>query len=499
MNGVAPILELSGISKSFGGVAALKDVDFALRSHEIHGLVGQNGAGKSTLMKIIAGVHASYEGTTRLDGAVTRFASARDARAAGVGMVYQELSIVPDLTVAENVLLGQQPTGRLGAVDWRRMFREADEHLRGLGIHINPRARMGSLPIGLQQLVEISRILFSGARIIILDEPTSALSPPEVEHLFEVLRRLRDSGRSIVFISHFIDDVLKVSDVVTVFRNGRNVFSQATAGLDKQKVIEQMIGTGHGELAESYTGDIELKHRPNLPVVLETERLSLGRAYRDISLTARAGEVLGLYGFMGCGQIELVRTLFGKLRPESGVVRLEGRPVTLRSTSMAGRAGVAFVSESRRSMLFYHEPVFKNVTISALERISRFLLKPTKERAIADNLVRRLHVEPPSVDRLLSTLSGGNQQKVALAKWLTYQPKLLVLSEPTRGMDVAAKSDVVKIVRALRDQGMAIIVASTEPETILALADRILVIKKGEISREFAAETVSKERLLGAA
>ena len=202
---------------------------------------------------------------------------------------------------------------------------------------------------------------------------------------------------------------------------------------------------------------------------------------------------------MGCGQIELVRTLFGKLRPESGVVRLEGRPVTLRNTSIAARAGIAFLCESRRSMLFYLEPVFKNITITMLQRVSRYLLKPAKERAIADDLVRRLRVNPPSVERLVSTLSGGNQQKVALAKWLTYEPKLLILSEPTRGMDVGAKSDVVKIVRALRDQGMAIIVASTEPETILALADRILVIKKGEISREFVSGTVSKERLLAAA
>jgi ribose transport system ATP-binding protein len=499
MNASAPILELTRISKSFGGVAALSEVDFALRPYEIHGLVGQNGAGKSTLMKIIAGVHTAYEGVARVDGAATRFASTRDARVAGVGMVYQELSIVPDLTVAENVLLGQQPVGRFGVVDWRRMFREAEDHLSGLGLEINPRARAGSLAIGMQQLVEISRVLFSGARIIILDEPTSALSPPEAERLFEVLRRLRDSGRSIVFISHFIDEILKISDVVTVFRNGRKIFSQPAAGLEKQAVIEQMIGAGQGELAESYTEGRELKERPGLPVVLETERLSLGRAYRDISLKARAGEVLGLYGFMGCGQIELVRTLFGKLRPESGVVRLEGRPVMLRNTSTAARDGVAYLCESRRSMLFYHEPVFKNVTISALKRVSRFLLKPSKERVIAGEMVKRLSVKPASVERLVSTLSGGNQQKVALAKWLTYNPKLLILSEPTRGMDVGAKSDVVKIVRALRDQGMAIIVASTEPETILALADRILVIKKGEISREFISETVSKERLLAAA
>ena len=495
----APLLALTEISKSFGGIDALKGVNFDLRGGEIHGLVGQNGAGKSTLMKIIAGVYLDYQGTMRLDGAVTRFRSVHDAQAAGIGMVYQELSPIPDLTVAENVLLGRQPTGRFGVVNWRRMFREADDHLGGLGIEINARARMGSLPIGLQQLVEISRVLFSGARIIILDEPTSALSPPEVERLFEILRRLRDSGRSIVFISHFLDDVLKISDVITIFRNGRKVFTQVASGINKHNVIELMIGAGHGELEESYTGDIELKGKSGSRVVLETEHLTLGRAYRDISLTVRAGEVLGIYGFMGCGQIELVRTLFGRLHPEHGTLRLDSHPVTLRDTSMARREGAAFVSESRRSMLFYHEPVFKNITISVLRRISRYLLKPATERSIAAGLALRLHIEPPSVDRLLSTLSGGNQQKVALSKWLTYTPKILILSEPTRGMDVAAKSEVVKIIRELRDQGMGIIVSSTEPETVLALADRIIVMRKGQVTYEFGEETVSKERLLAEA
>jgi ribose transport system ATP-binding protein len=499
VNGQSALLELVGISKSFGGVEALRDVDFSLKAGEIHGLVGENGAGKSTLMKIIAGVHAEYGGTMRLDGRDVRFHSARDALAAGVGMVHQELSVIPDLTVAENVFLGTQPTGRLGLVDWRGMARAATDHLKSLGIDVDPRLRIGTLPIGLQQLIELSRVLFSGARIIILDEPTSALSPPEIERLFQVLRQLRASGRSIVFISHFLDDILGIADTVTIFRNGRKIVTAEAAGINKGWVIERMIGTGHEELEESYTKEIQLDSKPDAPVVLEAERLSLGRAYRDVSLQVRAGEVLGIYGFMGCGQLELARTLFGRLRADQGVLRIEGKRVRLRSTATARRAGIGFVPESRRSMLFAHEQVYKNISISILERLSRLWLRPGAERRIAQTLVESLHIRPPSVERLLGTLSGGNQQKVALAKWLSYHPKVLVLSEPTRGMDVGAKDDVVKIVRGLRDQGIGIVVVSTEPETVLALADRVLVMKKGAITREFAGEAVSKDRLLAAA
>ncbi|WP_428533793.1 sugar ABC transporter ATP-binding protein [Rhodopila sp.] len=492
-------LELTGISKSFGGVEALRDVDFLLRSGEIHGLVGENGAGKSTLMKIIAGVHDDYGGEFRLDGRPVRFRSTRDALAGGIGMVHQELSIAPDLSVAENVFLGAQPVNGAGLVQWGRMAREARRQLAGLGIDIDPSARIGDLPIGLQQMVELARVLFSGARIIILDEPTSALSPPEVERLFAVLRRLRDDGRSIVFISHFLDDILRVSDTITVFRNGRRIATTSTGETDKTALIERMIGAGHQELGDSYRNDIRLDSRPDAPIVLETAALSLDPFYRDVSLTARAGEVLGIYGFMGCGQVELVRTLFGKLRPDRGVLRLAGREVRFASTAAACRAGIAFVPESRRSMLFLEEPIYKNVSVSLLGRISRVLLKPAREQDIARTQVKALQIRPPDVGTRLGSLSGGNQQKVGLAKWLTFPPRLLILSEPTRGMDVGAKEDVVKIVRGLRDQGLAVVVASTEPETVLSLADRVIVMKKGAIVREFADEMISKDRLLQAA
>jgi ribose transport system ATP-binding protein len=497
--GHPPILELHGITKAFGGVEALRGVDFALSAGEIHGLVGENGAGKSTLMKIIAGVHPEFSGRFLLDGRETRFRSARDARAAGIAMVHQELSVAPDLTVAENVFLGNQPTNRFGLVQWRRMAREAGEQLARFGIDVDPLARLGDLPIGLQQLIEIARVLFSGARIIILDEPTSALSPPEVERLFATLRRLRDEGTAIVFISHFIEDILRVSDTVTVFRNGRKVAETQAADTDKAALIEAMIGTGREALEETYTHDMALPPPSHQPVVLAANQLSLARSLRDVSFEVRAGEVLGIYGFMGCGQLELARILFGKLRPDRGALAVAGDPKSFRSTANARQAGIAFVPESRRSMLFHQEPVYKNISISILGRISSLLLKPSQERVLAKRQVEQLQIRPAAVELELGMLSGGNQQKVALAKWLSFPPRVLVLCEPTRGMDVGAKNDVIHIIRDLRANGLAVIVLSTEPETVLSLADRIIVLKRGAVVREFAGETISKDRLLEAA
>lgn len=494
----ATLLELKGIGKSFGGVAALQDVDFTLEPGEIHGLAGENGAGKSTLMKIIAGVHTEYDGTMYLAGKPVRHHSARSARAAGIGMVHQELTLVPELSVAENVMLGAPPLTRLGLIDWPAMTRTAAGHLKTLGIDVDPRLLIGGLPLGLQQLVELARVLSSGARIIILDEPTSALSPPEVEVLFGLLRRVRQDGRSIVFISHFLDDILRVSDRITIFRNGRRIETAKTGAVGKAWIIDRMIGTGHEALGESYLGEITLNSPPAAPVVLETRGIT-GPGFHDISLQARAGEVLGIYGFMGSGQLELARALFGRTALSAGTLLLQGQPLHLRNTAQARRAGIAFVPESRRSMLFAQEPLYKNMSISILDRIAKLWLHPAQERMIAQHQVKQLQIRPALVERLLGTLSGGNQQKVALAKWLTHLPRLLILSEPTRGMDVGAKDDVLTIVKGLRAKGIAVIVVSTEPETILSLADRILVMKRGTVVHEFAAEIISKDRLLAVA
>jgi ribose transport system ATP-binding protein len=492
-----PLLELIGVSKSFGGVLALREVDFALLPGEIHGLVGENGAGKSTMMKIIAGVHTDFEGVMKVAGKPVHFRSAADALAAGIGMVHQELSIVPDLTVAENVFLGKQPVTAAGTIDWARMNREAARLIASLGLELDPQLPINRLPVGIQQLVELSRVLFSGARAIILDEPTSALSPPEIDRLFAVLRRLRSEGHSIVFISHFLDDVLAVSDRVTIFRNGRRVATEPTASLTKDAVIAHMIGRGSAEMHMGETA--ELASDDGKPVVMAAEAVGDGRLLQDVSLSLRRGEITGVYGFMGCGQIELARALFGKLPLRHGRLMLDGAPVTFRSTAAARRAGVAFVPENRRMMLFRAEPVYKNISIAVLERIHRLLLKPKEERRIADTHVADLQIRPPRSDIALGSLSGGNQQKVALAKWLTHLPKVLILSEPTRGMDVGAKEDVIRIVKGLRDRGVAVLVLSSEPETILTLADRIAVMKKGVVVKEFASGHVRKADLLAAA
>ena len=494
---VVPLIELKGVSKTFGGVTALQGVDFSVFPGEIHGLVGENGAGKSTLMKIIAGLHTGYEGEMRVEGRVVQFRSARDAIAAGIGMVHQELSVVPDLSVAENVFLGVQPVKAGGIIDWSGMKQQARALIGSLGVDIDPSTRVGTLPVGVQQLIELSRVLFSGARTIILDEPTSALSPPEVARLFAALRKLRAEGRGLVFISHFLDDVLDISDRITVFRNSRRVATEPRANLDKDKIIGHMIGRGSADMHMGETA--VLRGAPDAQPVLVARDVGDGRSLNGVSIELRPGEITGMYGFMGSGLIEFARALFGRHAFTRGNITLEGKPAHFRSTAAARRAGLAFVPENRGMMLFRNEPVFKNVSISMLGRIHRILLKPQQERVVAQHQIKDLQIRPPLTDIDLGSLSGGNQQKVALAKWLTSLPKILILSEPTRGMDVGAKEDVIRIIKALRDKGVSILVLSTEPETILTLADKIYVVKRGTVVSEMTSGTVTKSDLLTAA
>lgn len=493
----APLIELRNVSKSFGGVRALQGVDFALHPGEIHGLVGENGAGKSTLMKIIAGVHTDYEGEMFVEGRPVRFHSARDALAAGIGMVHQELSVVPDLSVSENVFLGVQPVKAGGIIDWSGMNAQARKLIGSLGLDLDPTVRVGSLPVGVQQLIELSRVLFSGARTIILDEPTSALSPPEVARLFAALRKLRAEGKGLIFISHFLDDVLEISDRITVFRNSRRVATQARSELDKDKIIGHMIGRGSADLHMGETA--VLNARSSEPPLLEARDVADGRSLNGISVELKRGEITGMYGFMGSGLIEFARALFGRHGFNKGSISLEGRSAHFRSTAAARRAGIAFVPENRRMMLFRTEPVYKNVSIALLHNIHRLLLKPAREREVARHHIKDLQIRPPLTDIHVGSLSGGNQQKVALAKWLTNLPKILILSEPTRGMDVGAKEDVIRIIKTLRDKGVSILVLSTEPETILTLADKIYVVKRGAVVSEMNSGTVSKSDLLAAA
>jgi ribose transport system ATP-binding protein len=318
-----------------------------------------------------------------------------------------------------------------------------------------------------------------------------------VKRLFDVLRKIKADGRGIIFISHFLDDVLEISDTVTVFRNGKKVVTESAATLTKDAVISHMIGRGSIDMHMGESAD--LTGDDSKPIVLAAEAIGDGRQLRDVSLKLRAGEITGVYGFMGCGQIELARALFGKIPIKQGRFLLNGSQKSFHSTAAARGEGIAFVSESRRMMLFRTEPVYKNISIAILDRIHQWLLKPKAERAIAGTRAKDLQIRPPNPNMMLGSLSGGNQQKVALAKWLTHLPKVLILSEPTRGMDVGAKEDVIRIVKDLRDRGVAILVLSTEPETILTLADRVSVLRKGRVAKEFNTGTIRKADLLAAA
>ncbi len=492
----APLLELRGLTKRFGGATALSGVDFALMPGEIHGLVGENGAGKSTLMKILSGVHSPDEGDILLRGLPVRFSSPADAKAQGIGMIYQELTVMPALSIAENVFLGRQPVRKNRTVKWREMNLRAEEQLRRLGVSLDVTAPMRSLSLGAQQMVEIARVVYSGADVIVLDEPTSALSGPEADRLFSLMRELKAQGRSLIFISHFLEDVLAVADRVTVLKNSERVATLPAAGLTKTRLIELMIGKDATSLAEGYEHGRRLPDLPETRPVLEVEGLSAIPAFQDITLTIHAGEIVGIFGYLGAGMTEVARTLFGQSRARSGSIRINGRAVRPRTPLAAKRLGIAYLTENRRATIFPRQEIYKNITLAHLGSLVRPVFRHPSELVLASQLVTRTGVRPANPRLRAGLLSGGNQQKVVLAKWLTRRPEVLILNEPTRGMDVGAKREVLDLLQGLKAEGVAILLLSTEPETVIAESDRILVMSKGRITKEFAAEMVSKDVLM---
>jgi len=490
------ILELIGIHKRFGGVVALNGVDFDLQRGEVHGLVGENGAGKSTLVKIIAGVHSDYEGEMRFNGKPVRFRSPAEARDGGIGMVHQELSIVRSLSVAENVFLGTRLMTRYGVVRWRSMYEQAAVQLAELGIHVDVKQPAGLLNVGVQQLIEIARTIFSGAEIIILDEPTSALSAPEAERLFDFIAMLKNQGKTIVFISHFLEDVLRVSDRVTVLKNGNLVCTVRSADVNKNFLVESMLDADARLLKSAYTGEASHAHHKAGKCVLKVEGLEKRRRFSDISFELYEGEILGIYGFMGAGKTDVATCLFGYEQPDRGTVYLDGQPVRIRKTAEAKKLGLAYVSDNRKMSIFPGKEVFKNVTIAYLERMLGWVLSRRVELVATDRQIQRVGVVPANPFLNITNLSGGNQQKVVLAKWLTYPPKVLILNEPTRGIDVGAKDEILRLIRNLREEGVSIILISSEPEIVLGNSDRILVMSKGRITKEFVNDGVTKDTLM---
>jgi ribose transport system ATP-binding protein len=491
-----PLLECRSIGKRFGGAVALDGVDFDLAAGEIHGVVGSNGAGKITLMKILAGSLPDHEGTIRIDGQTVALTGPAAALAHGIAMVYQELSGIGQLSVAENLFLGRQPTTRLGNIDWRTMNDQARRFLKEMEIDVDVTRRLDRFPLVIRQMVEIARGLHSGARVLILDEPTSSLSPPETRRLFALLAQLKARGVAIVFISHFIEDVLEICDRVTILKDGRRVETSRAAEFDKHRVIHVMLGRGLAGQEAGYEQAVDLPARTTVSPVLVASELTLPGAFHEIDLAVSPGECLGLYGFVGAGHQELARAIAGALVPQAGRVVLDGKTLPAGDIHRAVRQGLVLVAADRAQTLVRGSEIYKNVTLSHLQRAVGNWLTRAREIEKVGPLLDRVLCRPPKPLLKAGSLSGGNQQKVVLAKWLLGPMRVLVLEEPTRGMDVGAKEEIMRIVRDLKSQGTAVILASTEPELVLAQSDRIVVFRRGRISGEFSAMTVDKAMLL---
>jgi ribose transport system ATP-binding protein len=489
------LLRLEGISKEFGGVHALVKAGLDVRSGEVHALIGENGAGKSTLLKCAAGAVEPDEGTIYLKGEAVQWSGPSDAIDAGIRVVYQELSLFPALSVAENVL-GADGSGSRW-VRWSVLRDTAADHLHSLGLDIDPRLRLDQLAVGAQQMVEIARALFSGASVIVLDEPTSALSPAETLKLFELVHSLKLRGVGFVLVSHILSDVMDHADRVTVMRDGRHVRTLDIGTTDKRELIRLMVGDAAGVLRSTHEGEeVRLPPRSTASVVLRAEKVERPPTVRDFSLELHAGEVLGLYGDLASGHFDFAELLFGVRRPTGGTVALNGDEDALRSPTHARDAGIGFIPADRRQALALEESIARNVTIAHLHLEQGIFVSAARERETAQRLIEQLRVANGTPELETGALSGGNQQKVLLARWLDREPRALVLVEPTRGMDVGIKSEVIRIVKRLATQGTAVIVVSSEPETVLALADRVLVAKRGRVVAEFADCSLTKNRLL---
>jgi ribose transport system ATP-binding protein len=492
------IFRIENVSKRYGGTVALNNANLAVRAGSIHAVLGENGAGKSTLMKIMAGVIAPNEGRMLLDGREVRFATPARATAAGVICVFQELSLIPDLSVAENILLANPPR-RLGMIDARAQRRLAEEALTRAGaLDIHPSMLVRDLPLSRKQIVEIAKALARGPRILILDEATSALSQADVRTIFEVLKRLRAEGISLLYISHRMSEIEELADECTVFRNGRSIESFAAGARSRQETIEMMIGREYKHVFPPKPATA-----PQTAPALTARDLNWGEQLNGINLDLRPGEIVGLGGLDGQGQRELLLALFGVLRQWTGSIAVDGKPTRLSGprAAKAEAIGMALIPEDRKSEgLMLPMSVAENLTMAGLGRVSRFgVIDSNNERKHVAELLRRLHIQAASPDVPVGSLSGGNQQKVVIAKWLLNDPRIFLLNDPTRGIDVGTKQELYRLLRALADDGAAILFYSTEYEELIGCCNRVLVMYRGRVVSELAGDDLTERQLLAGA
>lgn len=489
-----PVFRLRNVTKRFGGVTAVEEVTFDLRSGEVHSLMGENGAGKSTLMKIVHGLYPADEGALEVDGEVVEFSSPRDAEAAGIAMIPQELDLFPELTIAENLFVGRhRPRTRWGTLDQNAMRAEARQRLRSLGVDLDVTAAVKQLSAANQQIVAIARALVGEAKAVVMDEPTASLTAREVQQLFRIISELTSSGVGVVYISHRMDEIFKVSDRITVLRDGHHITTAPASELDAEELVRLMVGRPLNELFSRHPREVE-------EVVLEVRGLSRTGEFEDVDFALRRGEILGLAGLVGAGRSELAQTIFGIRSPGAGGILIHGEEVRIHSPHAAMERGIFYVPEERRSQgLILPFSIKNNITLSILDRISRFGFVPRTERQTADRFAEGLSIRGASITEPVNRLSGGNQQKVVLAKSLAREPSILLLDEPTRGVDVGAKSEIYRLIDQLAKEGKAILLISSELEEVLSMSDRILVMREGSLTGEFKREDATQEKVMTAA
>lgn len=496
MTAHTPILTTHGIYMSFGGVNVLKDIHFEIYPGEVHALVGENGAGKSTLLKNIAGVHVPKAGEIRINGEVVNIPNPQAASELQIALIHQEPLTFPDLDVAENIFIGRQPmSSGLRRLDWATMYKRSAKILDDLGVKLDPRTKVRGLSIADQQMVEMAGALSQEARILLMDEPTAALTPSEVEELFKIIRMLRDQGTAIVFISHRLEEVFEISDRITVLRDGELIGQHMISAVSVDEVIRMMVGRPLSTLFEKGTT------KEFGQAVLQVEGLTRALKFYEISFDIRAGEILGVAGLVGAGRTDVARALFGTLELDSGTIQIDGKQVEIKRPRDALSHGMIYVPEDRKQNgLLMPMSVIKNMTLSVLERLSsNGWLRERLEEEAALEYVDKLNIVLRDPSQPVRELSGGNQQKVVLSRWLMAEPKVMLLDEPTRGIDIGAKAEVHRLMSELAAQGLAILMISSELPEILAMSDRIIVMREGRISGRFSSEEATAENIIAAA
>ena len=484
-------IEMRGIDKSFGSNQVLKQAGFTLESGEVHALMGENGAGKSTLMKILTGVYIKDAGTVLVDGKEVNYKNPQEAEKAGIVFIYQELNVMFDLTVEENLFMGKEIHGKFGICDRKAMQKKAQEALNTLGVNISPKTVMSELSVGQQQMVEICKALMADAKVIIMDEPTAALTQSETVALFKVIESLRKKGVSMVYISHRMEEIFELCDRITVLRDGSYIGVKNIPETNMNEIVKMMIGR---EIGERYPSrDVKIGKE-----VLKVKGLTRKGTFHDVSFSVRAGEVLGVSGLMGAGRTEIMQAIFGNLSYESGTIEIDGKEVKISNPRQAMEHGIGFITEDRKTEgLMLDKSIRENISLCNLGRISKSsVISKEAEKNMVAEAIKDLHIKCFGPYHECNNLSGGNQQKVVLAKWILTNPKILILDEPTRGVDIGAKKEIYSIINKLAAQGVAIIMVSSELPEVLGMSDNIMVVREGEVRGIISYEEANQERVM---